>query len=56
MLALVAIVDDLLSTILVFKGNMELVGCCDIGDDVEDTGLVGVLSGCEYGDKLPDSP
>jgi len=40
MLALVMIVDDLVSTILVFKGNMELVDCRDIDDDVEDTGLV----------------
>lgn len=40
MLALVMIVDDLVSTIWVFKGNMELVDCRDIDDDVEDTGLV----------------
>lgn len=40
MLALVMIVDDLVSTILVFKGNMELVDRRDIDDDVEDTGLV----------------
>lgn len=40
MLALVMIADDLVSTILVFKGNMELVDCLGIDDDVEDTGLV----------------
>ena len=56
MLALLVIVDDFLSAIVIFKGTLELVNCRDIGEDVKDIGLVGVLSGCECGGTLPDSP